>query len=53
MKQRLTPLADFLSGIGKRARRDPLSTGLLVGAVALGILFFALLGSIGPKSADR
>ncbi len=38
-----------LGGIGKFLRRDPLSTFLLSASIALVIVFFSLLGSLGPE----
>jgi cell division protease FtsH len=38
------------AGAGRALAKDPLSTFLLVSSVVLAILFFALLGAIGPSS---
>ncbi len=43
----------FFSAIGALLRRDPISTGLLLGSVILLILFFSLLGSLGPEGHGR
>jgi cell division protease FtsH len=43
-------LADALRWLWAATIKDPLSTLLLVASVALAIVFFTLLGSIGPRS---
>ncbi len=44
---------EFLGALTQPARKDPLSTFLLLASIGLTILFFALLGSIEPKSPGR
>jgi cell division protease FtsH len=45
-----TAVADAFRSLFKRVARDPLSTFLLVASIALAIVFFNLLSSIGPSS---
>jgi cell division protease FtsH len=40
---------EFLRAVGRALARDPLSAFLLVASVVLAILFFTLLGSLGPE----
>ena len=44
---------DFGQAVTQIALRDPLATGLLLASLILTILFFSLLGSIGPESPGR
>jgi cell division protease FtsH len=44
---------DFGQAVLQIALRDPLATMLLVASLSLTILFFSLLGSIGPESPGR
>ena len=46
-------MLEFLGALTQPARKDPLSTFLLLASIGLTILFFALLGSIQPKSPGR
>jgi cell division protease FtsH len=39
--------------IGRLLRRDPISTFLLAGSIAILIAFFSLLGSLGPEGAGQ
>jgi cell division protease FtsH len=57
LAQRRSPTRQFLGDIGVAVRRlvlgDPLSTFLAIASVVLLILFFSLLGSIGPSSTGQ
>jgi cell division protease FtsH len=43
-------VADVLGGVGRLVTRDLVTTFLLVATIVLAILFFALLGSLGPQA---
>ncbi|MBJ7471591.1 MAG: ATP-dependent zinc metalloprotease FtsH [Solirubrobacteraceae bacterium] len=45
-RQALEKIGAFLAGVSKFLRRDPISTGLLLGAFALIYTFFTLLGTL-------
>ncbi|HTT95567.1 MAG TPA: ATP-dependent zinc metalloprotease FtsH [Solirubrobacterales bacterium] len=45
----LERLRGFLAGAGRLLRRDPISTGLLLGSIVLLVLFFTLLGSLAAR----
>jgi cell division protease FtsH len=46
-------VGEGLVRIGRRLRRDPISSFLLIGSVVLLITFFSLLGSLGPEASGR
>ncbi len=46
-------VADSVASVSRFLARDPLSTLLLVGALALLFTFFALLGSLGSEGSGR
>ena len=46
-------ISNGVTWVGRLLRRDPISTFLLAGSIAILIAFFSLLGSLGPEGTGQ